>query len=270
MSRVVLITGASSGLGRAMAKHLSGAGFTVYGTSRKPAGGDLPYSMIGMDVTDEKSVQEAVDRVLEAEGRIDVVVNNAGISVTGSIEDCSLEEARRQFETNFFGVLRVVRAVLPSMRERRSGKIINVGSIAGLIGLPFQGLYSASKFALEGLTEALRMEVAAFGIDVVNVDPGDFRTEMTENRILAAAATSQRSAYTAQLRRTLEGYERDERQGGDPIVVARLVERIIREPSPRVRYLVGALGQKAGPWLKPFLGSRLFERLMKRHSRIGP
>ncbi len=267
MTQIVLITGASSGLGRATARHLAATGFRVYGTRRKPSAGELPYVPIPMDVGDEKSVREGVARVLEAEGRIDVVVNNAGISVTGSVEDVSVEEAQLQFETNFFGVLRVVQAVLPSMRERRSGLIVNIGSLAGLIGLPFQGLYSASKFALEGLTEALRMEVAAFGIHVVNVDPGDFRTEMTQNRILAAA--SERSVYADQLRRTLEGYERDERQGGDPIQVARLIERIIREPSPRVRYLVGAPGQKAGAWLKPFLGSKLFERLMKRHSRIS-
>jgi len=263
---VVLITGASSGLGRETARHLAGAGYRVYGTSRKPAARELPYSLIPMDVCCDESVRAAVAGILETEGRIDVVVNNAGISVTGSVEDVSLDEARQQFETNFFGVLRVVQVVLPSMREHRAGKIINVGSIGGMIGLPFQGLYSATKFALEGLTEALRMEVAAFGIHVTNVNPGDFRTEMTENRILAAAAA--RGAYAEQLRKTLEVYERDERRGGDPIRVARLIGRIIREPAPRVRYLVGAFDQRAGARLKPFLGSRLFERLMKRHSGI--
>lgn len=266
MTPVVLITGASSGLGRETARHLAGAGYRVYGTSRKPAARDLPYSLVPMDVCRDESVREAVAGILEAEGRIDVAVNNAGISVTGSVEDVSLDEARQQFETNFFGVLRVVQAVLPSMRENRSGKIINVGSIGGMIGLPFQGLYSATKFALEGLTEALRMEVAAFGISVTNLNPGDFRTEMTDHRILAAAAA--RGAYAEQLRRTLEVYERDERQGGDPIQVARRIERILREPSPKVRYLVGGLGQRAGARLKPFLSSRLFERLMKRHSGI--
>lgn len=265
---VVLVTGASSGLGRATARHLAGQGLTVYGTSRRSGLEAHGYRMLPLDVGDDASVHGAIARVLDAEGRIDAVVNNAGIGVSGAIEDTSLEEAKLQFETNFFGALRVIRAVLPSMRSRARGSIVNIGSIAGLLGLPFQGLYSASKFALEGLTEALRLEVEPFGVRVVNVDPGDFRTEMTAHRIVAKGAGD--GAYVRQFRETLAVYERDERNGGDPERVARLVERILHEPAPKVRYLVGPRGQRLAARIKPMVGSRRFEGWMRRHCRIGP
>jgi NAD(P)-dependent dehydrogenase (short-subunit alcohol dehydrogenase family) len=240
----------------------------VYGTSRREAVDAPPWTMLRMDVHDGDSVRACVERIVAEQDRIDVVVNNAGIGICGSVEDTSIEEARLQLETNFFGAVRVIRAVLPHMRERRSGRIINVGSIGGLIGLPFQGLYSASKFALEGLTEALRLELAPWGIQVTNVDPGDFRTEMTAKRIMVERSAE--SGYRDQLRRTLSVYERDETGGADPVLVARLVERLIRAPSLRPRYLVGKRAQLVAAHLKRLVGSTLFERLIRRHCRIVP
>ncbi|MGC8873617.1 MAG: SDR family NAD(P)-dependent oxidoreductase, partial [Chloroflexia bacterium] len=155
---VVLITGASSGIGLACARYLADRGYRVFGTSRHPeACPPEPFPMIQMDVCDDASVLRGVEAVRERAGRIDVLVNNAGIGYGGAIEDTSLEEAHRQFETNFFGALRLCRAVLPIMRAQGSGLIVNMSSIGGLIGLPFQGLYSATKFALEGMSEALRL-----------------------------------------------------------------------------------------------------------------
>ena len=262
---VVLITGTSSGFGRVSAERLAGAGMRVFGTSRAPVDepdASVPYRVIKMDVDDDESVSAAVEQVIAEAGRIDVLVNNAGVGMAGSIEDTTIAEAKRQMETNFFGVVRTSRAVLPHMRSRESGKIINISSIGGLIALPFQAFYSASKFGVEALTEALRLEVAPFGIKVCCIEPGDFATEMTDKRIFTAGADS--NAYGLRMRKTISHYERDERSGADPVLVAELVERLIVERTPKVRYLVGAAPQKAAALLKRVVGSRLFERILRK------
>jgi len=186
-NQVVLITGASSGIGKTCATRLHERGYQVYGTSRSaPAPGagkqssfqmpPFPYKMLRMDVNDDKSVQDGVGAVLADAGRIDAAVNCAGFGIAGAVEDTSTEEAKAQLETNFFGTLRVCRAVLPIMREQGSGAIVNISSIAGLIGIPYQAMYSASKFAIEGMTEALRLEVKPFGIRVCLIEPGDLKS----------------------------------------------------------------------------------------------
>ena len=195
-ARIVLVTGASSGFGRAIAAHLAARGYLVYGTSRSavmpeeataPAERSLVPIMIPMDVCVDASVDAAVTHILRRHGRIDVLVNNAGFGIAGAVEDTSADELRRQFDTNVFGVLRVCRAVLPHMRRQGGGRIINVGSLAGLIALPFQGAYSASKFALEALSESLRMETKPYGISVSVIEPGDFRTSFTASRVRTQA-----------------------------------------------------------------------------------
>ena len=267
MARVVLITGASSGIGRACAVRLATAGDRVYGTSRRtdvdaPSG----VTMIQMDVDDERSVDAGVNRILAAAGRIDVVVNNAGFGIGGALEDTPIADAEALFNTNFFGVLRVCRAVLPTMRAQRSGTIVNISSLAGRIGLPFQGMYSATKFAVEGATEALRMEVRPFGIRVVLIEPGDFRTGFTAHRRRIAPADS---AYTAYMDRALHVAETDEMNGASPEAVARLVERVIRVPTPRVRYTVGGMSQRMAAGLKRVLPSRVFEWGLRHYYRIA-
>jgi len=265
-SRVVLITGASSGIGGETARLLAAGGHRVYGTSRKAAAIDSRVVTVPMDVTDDESVRAGVEQVLSAEHRIDVLVNNAGYSLAGPIEVTTIDEAKQQLDTNFFGAVRVIQAVLPHMRERRSGKIINISSLGGLVGMPFQAFYSASKFALEGVTEALRLELAPFGIEVTNVNPGDVRTPITANRIKASAAEN--GAYAEQFARTMKVYERDETNGAEPILVARLVERLIHQRSPRIRYLVGLRAQTMLTRLKHLIGSRRFEKMMMDHCRI--
>ena len=264
-SQVVVITGASSGFGRACALHLAALGHSVYGTSRRAAfpsakgtasGSPL---MIPMDVREDASVRAALDFVLEREQRIDVVVNNAGVGVAGAIEDTTPAEARDLFETNLFGVHRVCRAVLPTLREQRSGLIVNISSLGGVVTVPFQGFYSASKFALESMSEALRMEVKPFGVRVTLVEPGDFKTDFTENRAFAAGAGTG-SAYDERCRRAIAVMEKDERNGADPFELARLLAKLLAEPAPRPRYPIGMWFQKLLVGFKRILPARLLEK----------
>jgi NAD(P)-dependent dehydrogenase (short-subunit alcohol dehydrogenase family) len=260
--QVILITGASTGIGRACAEHLHQLGHKVYGAARSfPEAERHPFTTFHMDVREDDSVSECVEQVLTRAGRVDVLVNGAGYALAGAIEDTSMAEARAQFETNFFGTVRVCRAVLPVMRRQRSGLIVNISSIGGLLALPFQGFYSASKFALEGLTEALRMEVGPRGVRVVLIEPGDFQTRLTANRHIAQAA-GENTEYRASLRAALAAIEADEVNGHPPAAVARLLARIIDERSPRLRYLVGPWPERAGVTLKKFLPHKLYERLL--------
>lgn len=258
--RVALITGASSGIGRACAELLAARGLRVYGTSRQPRP-DAAFESVRMDAREDASVDEAVAGIIEREGRVDVVVNNAGIALAGAVEDTSLEEAKDQFEVNFFGVLRVCRSVLPVLREQRSGHIVNIGSIGGLVAIPYQGLYSASKFALEGLSESLRMEAARFGVQVVLIEPGDHRTSITENRRRTGGSQSN-PAYRARFERAIGRMAADERAGADPVAVARLLWRIVNNPRPRLRYTVGPAPERAAVWLKRLMPYAVVEKVM--------
>jgi NAD(P)-dependent dehydrogenase (short-subunit alcohol dehydrogenase family) len=262
---VVLITGASSGIGKACAEHLATKGYRVYGTSRRapfpPEGKSFP-KMIQMDVRDNDSVKRGVEYVLSEEGRIDVVVNNAGIGIAGAVEETSVEEAKDIFETNFFGVHRVCRAILPIMREQKSGLIVNISSIMGLIALPFQPFYSASKFALEGMTESLRMEVKPFGIRVVLIEPGDIKTPFVDNRKFVAKRIE---AYRPYFERVMEIVERDERSGSPPEVVARLLEKIIKTPNPKPRYRVGPFMERFAANIRGVIPDSIFEKLVMKN-----
>ncbi|MGC9397322.1 MAG: SDR family NAD(P)-dependent oxidoreductase [Anaerolineae bacterium] len=259
--KVILVTGASSGIGRACAIALAQQGHRVYGTSRAPRSTDGNFTMLPMDVTDAASIQAAVQTLLERESRIDIVVNNAGIGYGGAVEDTAIEEAQATFETNFFGALRVCHAVLPAMREQGSGTIINISSIGGIISLPFQGLYSASKYALEAMSEALRMEVKRFGVHVVLVEPGDTNTQFTANRRSTRGA-EENPVYREAYRGTLARIEADERNGAAPETIARAVLRIAASPRPKVRYVVGPFYQKLAVIVKRLIPSGLFERII--------
>jgi NAD(P)-dependent dehydrogenase (short-subunit alcohol dehydrogenase family) len=258
--RVVLVTGASSGIGECCASFLSQRGYKVYGASRRAL--EKPgVSVLRMDVCDDDSVRDGISAVLEREGRLDAVVNNAGMGIAGAIEDTSIEEAMAQFEVNFFGVLRVCRAVLPAMRKQRGGYIVNIGSIGGLIAIPFQGLYSASKFAVEGLTEALRLEARPFGIHAVVIEPGDHRTSFTERRCWAQGSLGG-SAYQERCERAVARMASDERNGPAPLGVARLVHRVINTPRPRLRYTVGPTPQRSAVWLKRLMPYSVMEKVL--------
>jgi NAD(P)-dependent dehydrogenase (short-subunit alcohol dehydrogenase family) len=263
--KVVLITGASSGIGKCCAEHLARRGWRVFGTQRRPP--DPPrqsaVEMVAMDVDDEQSVEQGLAAVLAAAGRIDAVVNNAGVSLMGAVEDTGIEEAKAQLETNFFGVLRVCRAVLPIMRRQRAGHIVNISSLAGIVGVPFSGLYSASKFALEGMSEAMRLETKPFGIRVAVIQPGDFKSDMTQRRRVAAASQTN-DAYATISRHFKEKQDRDEANAPTPEPVARLLERILNDPNPKFRYPVAQLGQRIVVPLHWMLSQRMFEWLLCR------
>jgi len=270
LNRVVLITGASSGIGEACAKRLAAEGDRVYGTSRHPKEeASVPgLRMIVMDVNSDESVAAAIDEIVRVEGRIDVVVNNAGFGIAGAVEDTSIEEAKALFETNFFGMLRICRVVLPVMRKSQRGTIVNISSLGGRIGLPYQGLYSATKFAVEGMSEALRMEVRQFGVHVIMIEPGDFRTGFTANRHYVAGVRDN-SAYAGGFERTIKVAEKDEQTGSSPEQIARLLVRILRNNSPRVRYSVGGISQRGAAVLKGLLPSRTFEWALMKYYRVN-
>ncbi|MAU01520.1 MAG: short-chain dehydrogenase/reductase [Anaerolineaceae bacterium] len=263
-AKVVLITGASSGLGRACAAHLAAKEYIVFGTSRQPAAMPVGVQPIALDVTNDASVEQAVTAVLKRAPRIDVLVNNAGMGIAGPIEETTVEEAKRQFEVNFFGVMRLCQQVIPVMREQGNGRIINVSSMAGVVGLPFQGLYSASKFAMEGFSEALRFELDPFNIQVVVVQPGDFRTRFTASRRVVADAFAS-PVYGALFQRVLQRFEAEENSGANPQLVAELLHRIILAKSPRFRYRVGAWFQRFYVGLRPFLPEKFFANLIATH-----
>jgi NAD(P)-dependent dehydrogenase (short-subunit alcohol dehydrogenase family) len=256
--QVVLITGASSGIGYACARALSAEAYRVYGTSRAPAGDEENIRLLTMDVTDDASVDSAIQQVLDVEGRLDIVVNNAGMGYGGAVEDTSLKEARTTIETNFLGVLRVCRAVLPAMRAQGKGLIVNISSIGGLVGLPFQGLYSASKYALEGMTKALRAEVKSFGIRVVLINPGDLATSFTKNRRLCQASRSN-SVYARQFKRTLAIIEKNENGGSSPDIVAKTLLKAVSSPRPKPRYVIGNPFERLVVWLLPWFPESVFE-----------
>ncbi len=262
---IILVTGASSGIGKACAERLRSNGYIVYGTSRK-ASFPPEDGMIRMDVRDDESVKRCIDYIVEKEGGIDVVINNAGIGLAGAVEETTIEEAKEIFETNFFGVHRVCKAVLPVMRKQGNGLIVNVSSIMGLIALPFQPFYSASKFALEGYTEALRMEVKPFGIRVVLVEPGDINTPFVDNRKIVENRIED---YVPYFERVMEIVERDERNGSPPEDVAKLVERIVKEKNPRPRYRVGPFMERFAANLKGFIPDRIFEKLVMKSYGMG-
>jgi NAD(P)-dependent dehydrogenase (short-subunit alcohol dehydrogenase family) len=259
-ARVALITGASAGLGRACADRLAAGGWAVTGASRRGTAGP-GWTGLVMDVDSDDAVQAGVAGVLETRGHIDALVAAAGWGVAGAAEDTSIEEAKAQFETNFWGCVRVVRAVLPGMRARRQGRIVLMSSIGGVIGIPFQAYYSASKFALEGFAESLAYEVAPFGISVTLVQPGNFATDFTVSRKMAAAAGQ--GDYAQAMARAVAVMERDERNGAPPVDVAAVVQRVLAAGRPPRRVSVGKASERAGIIAKRLLPFRLFESAAK-------
>lgn len=256
---VVLITGISSGFGLESARLLANKGYKVYGTVRREVEKIEGVNYLFADVTDREAVQAAVDEVIRREGRIDAIVCNAGMGVGGPIEFTSAEDARRQVETNFGGAVALIQAALPQMRAQRGGRIICISSIGGLMGLPYQAFYSASKFAMEGFCEALRLEVRSFGIKVTMVNPGDFSTGFTScRRKVTPEAEQAYPAYAAGMQKI----EKEELNGLKPVIVARKVEKILRKRHPAHHYVVATFEQKLSVLLKRILPSPLFFRIL--------
>ena len=238
--RTVIVTGASGGIGAAIALRLSRSGWRVFGTMRQPDPAKHGPDALALDVTSDESVSTAVATVLSRTGRVDTIVNNAGVNnagvdMLGAIEETSPEEALDLFQTNFFGVHRLTRMVLPAMRAQRSGRIVTIGSIAGFLPTPFNAFYSASKHALEGYCETLDYEVRPFGIRTALIEPGFIRTGLRAKKTIAHGIDAYRQARD----RAGDGFDESVGRGIDPSRVAAVVEKVLVAANPRFRHLVG-------------------------------
>ncbi len=263
---VILITGITSGFGLAMAKQLSSEGHKVYGTHRRAVEFLPGVTYIQAEATDDAQVEAAVNQVIEAEGRIDVFINNAGMGIGGPLEFNTIEEARRQMDVNWLGMVRFLHFVVPQMRKQGYGKILCFSSIGGLMGLPFQGLYSASKFAIEGYCEALRLETKAFGIKVVLIEPGDFATNFTAQR----KSVSNPEAYEVYktYAKSLESIEHDESSGLKPEYLAKKISGIIKKKNPAYNYIISTLEQRLSVFLKAILPPSWFAAILSSYYKL--
>lgn len=235
--KVVLVTGASRGIGESICLKMLEKGAVVYGTSREK-GGPHPYKMLKLDVEDEASCAQTVNKVIDDQGRIDIFINNAGAGIGGAIEDSDTDEAKWQFEINFFGMLRMLSHILPVMRKQRSGRIILISSVAGFLSVPYQGLYSATKYATEAVAIALRNELRAFGIEVMLVNPGDTKTGFTKSRMYSKGANAQSEYYTSFIE-SIKKMEEAEENGMNPAIIAWGLAKKLEKKKLSVRYIPG-------------------------------
>ena len=257
MKKIVLITGATSGIGKETALLLAQKGFLVYGTARNTDHHNLPFRLLPMDVRNEASVQAAVQQIIAEVGRIDILINNAGVGITGALEELPTEQLHNVFATNLYGAISVIQQVLPTMRAQHSGLIINIASIAGYMGLPFRGAYSASKGALLLITEALRMEVKPFDIEGTTISPGDYAT-VIEN-----------SAYAQVYQEQLNLMNEHVNSGGNPAEMAAKILKVINTPHPKVHYKQGSFLQKISIALKRLLPSKRYEKMLMKHYHLN-
>lgn len=262
MSKVVLITGASTGLGESIALYLAGRGYRVYGTSRSSVQAS-PFPMLQMDVTSQESIHQGIEKILQREGRLDGLINNAGLGIAAPVEELPLADVQRVFDTNVMGVIRMVQAVLPTMRRQKSGLIINISSIAAEAGLPYRGVYSASKAAVERLTETLRLELSPFGIQTCSIQPGGTRTDINKNRL--RVSLSEDSAYKSTFDRTYELIDQSVSEGIDPAVFGPLIDTLFNSSMVNRLYRVGKPTEKLSVVLKRILPTALYERMIRRY-----
>ncbi|MDB5067124.1 MAG: short-chain dehydrogenase/reductase [Chloroflexi bacterium] len=270
-TKVAIVTGASSGIGEVTARRLQNLGYTVYAAARRVERmaplAEVGVRPVAVDVTDDASMVGLVDRVIAETGRVDVLVNSAGYGSLGAVEDVGLSEARRQFDVNLFGLARLTQLVLPHMRSQRCGHIINISSIGGKMSQPLSGWYHSTKFAVEGLSDSLRMELAPFGIHVVVIEPGSIRTEWSGIAADNLVATSARGAYAGHAA-TIATLLRNPGMGSSPDVIANAVAKAVTSRRPRTRYVVG-MGAKPILFARRHLSDRGFDRLTALTYRVA-
>ena len=268
--KVTLITGASSGMGKETAKLLAQNGYTVYAAARRlDKMKDLEalgIKTISMDVSDENSMQKGVQQIFKEAGRIDILINNAGFGSYGAIEDMPIADAKYQLEVNVFGVAKLVQLVLPKMRENKFGKIVNVSSIGGKLVMPYGGWYFASKYALEALSDSLRMEVKQFGIDVIVIEPGGIKSEWNEIAMDNLRKQSVNSAYKEKIDKMISVTNKSVRamrnsKKAEPVVIAKLIKKSIEANSPKTRYVDG-YNAKFLLLLRKLFSDKMFDKAM--------
>jgi NAD(P)-dependent dehydrogenase (short-subunit alcohol dehydrogenase family) len=262
MKMVVLITGASSGIGLAIATYLSKKDFIVYGGSRSAPSND-DFNVLKMDVTDDESIKLAVKKIINKEGRLDVLINNAGIGSMGAVEKTSLEDIKKSFEVNMFGVVRMTQAVLPQMRKQQFGRIINMSTLGSMLGLPFRAFYSASKGAMDLMTESVRLETEKFGIGACTIHPGEVSTNIAEHRVISTKIDDE--TYGKSIKKAFDKLDESVVHGKDPALFGPLIERIILSKKVRRNYYVGSFNEILGIKLKRFLPYYMYEWILRKY-----
>ena len=261
MSKVILITGTSSGFGKSIAKKLHSLGHIVIGTSRNADNIKSDYLTMSLNINDYEMSKQLIAEIVSNHGKIDILINNAGINITGPIESMKISDMKKVFETNFFSHLNVIQSVLPGMRLNRSGIIINITSIAGYLGLPFWGAYCASKASFNIIAESLNIELKKFNINVVNIAPGDYKTEILSNRVDSNIANT--SPYHKEYSRVINSVNGKMEDGRDPNEVADLVLKIIKQKNPKINYLVGGFLEKKIT-LKSLFPDKFFQKIIMK------
>ncbi|QOW10736.1 SDR family oxidoreductase [Kaistella flava (ex Peng et al. 2021)] len=259
----ILITGTSAGIGFTLAEYLGKKGHTVFGLSRKNIESNY-FKTIPTDITDNAQVQNAIAKVLKTETRIDVLINNAGMGMVGAVEDSTQEEILKLFNLNLVGSVQMMTAVLPKMREQKLGKIINISSIGSEMGLPFRGFYSASKSALDKVTEAIRYEVSLWNIQVCTLHLGDIKTNIAENRVKTKVSEPYQKTFN-KVYAIMNSHVDD---GTEPIEVAEYIEKLLAKKSWKAHFYFGKFGQKIGIPLKWILPQNLYENLMRKYNHM--
>ncbi|MBN2214098.1 MAG: SDR family oxidoreductase [Bacteroidales bacterium] len=269
MQKIVLITGATSGMGKAMAESLAENGYQVFATGRNipNESGHQNLFYRYLDVKNNDSVKGAVSGIMEQFHHIDILINSAGFGLAGPLEETPFEEIYNLFETNYFGTIRVIRHVIPVMRKQGDGLIVNMSSIGGRIGLPFQGIYSSSKFAIECLTEALRIELKPFGIKVCMIEPGDYHTGAIHNR--HNIIPTKDSPYQKRLKNYFDLLDKNITKGGNPEVLGKLILKIVTSAKPRLCYKSGRFTERITPFARNFLPYSIFGWFLARFYKIN-
>ncbi len=264
MNKIIIITGTSTGIGFALAEFFGKKGHSVFGLSRKNTESEF-FKTIPTDITDKEQIQNAISEILKTEKRIDVLINNAGMGMVGSVEDSSQEEILKLFNLNLVGSVQMMSAILPKMREQQSGKIINISSIGSEMGLPFRGFYSASKSALDKVTEAIRYEVSSWKIEVCSLHLGDIKTNIAENRIRTKVSEPYKKIFE-KVYSLMNSHVDD---GTKPSEVAEYIEKLLEKKSWKAHYYFGKFGQKIGVPLKWILPQKFYENLMRKYNHLG-
>ena len=266
MSKIVLITGASSGIGKSIALFLNEKGFKVYGTCRNPKKYNISkFSLLKCDINSISEIEDVINFIIKKEGRIDVLINNAGIGITGPIEETTDEDIKSAFQTNVFGPIDIIKRCIPSMRKNNNGLIINITSVLGYFGIPYRGIYCSTKSSLEIIGEVLSMELKKFNIRVVNVAPGDFKTDIASRRI--DTKLNKMSLYNTDYKESIQSANKHVNEADDPEIIAILIYKIIISESPKIHYKVGTFIQKFSIILKMLLPDKLFEKILLKYSK---
>ena len=266
MSKIIIVTGASSGIGNSVAKLLSSSGFKVYGTCRNPNKYNISdFNLLKCDINDIDQIKDFINYIIKKEGRIDVLINNAGIGITGPLEETSQDDMKKAFQTNFFGPVEMIKRCIPIMRKKNDGLIINITSVLGYFGIPYRGIYCATKSSMEIIGEVFSMELKKFNIRVVNIAPGDFKTNIISRRIDSRENNS--SIYKKDYLKSIKSANKHVKNAKSPDIISKLILNIINSKNTKIHYKIGSFIQKFSIVLKRILPDKLFEKILLYYSK---